>query len=144
MLIPNSTTFEVLLNYFTFFGWLGYGVSISSILWLRYKRPDAARPYKVTTPGKHIIFPSNDHCRSKTKTKRDFARFPALILKPGFHMSGKSQTIGDFVVSRLSQTFPTQGDNGRHLPRRVFISRECLGHGREMTKSPMVWDFPDK
>ncbi|KAL9965495.1 hypothetical protein ACROYT_G029301 [Oculina patagonica] len=47
MLIPDSTTFEVLLNYFTFFGWLGYGVSISSILWLRYKRPDAHRPYKV-------------------------------------------------------------------------------------------------
>ncbi|XP_078381316.1 b(0,+)-type amino acid transporter 1-like isoform X3 [Oculina patagonica] len=47
MLIPDSTTFEVLLNYFTFFGWLGYGVSISSILWFRYKRPDAHRPYKV-------------------------------------------------------------------------------------------------
>lgn len=47
MLIPDSTTFEVLLNYFTFFGWLGYGASISSILWLRYKRPNAVRPYKV-------------------------------------------------------------------------------------------------
>ena len=42
-------------------------------------------------------------------------------------MSGKSQIIGDFVISRPSQTFPPQGDNGRHLPRRVFIlSRECL------------------
>ena len=28
-------------------------------------------------------------------------------LKPGFHMSGKSQTIGDFAVSRLSQILPT-------------------------------------
>ena len=28
-------------------------------------------------------------------------------LKPGFHMSGKSQTIGNFTVSRLSQILPT-------------------------------------
>ena len=28
-------------------------------------------------------------------------------LKPSFHTSGKSQTIGDFTVSRPSQTFPT-------------------------------------
>ena len=28
-------------------------------------------------------------------------------LKPSFHMSGKSQTIGDSTVSRPSQTFPT-------------------------------------
>ena len=27
--------------------------------------------------------------------------------KPGFHMSGKSQTIGDFTVSRMSQILPT-------------------------------------
>ena len=29
------------------------------------------------------------------------------LLKPSFHMSGKSQTIGDFTVSRPSQTFST-------------------------------------
>ena len=56
-------------------------------------------------------------------------------------MSGKSQTIGDFVISRPSQTFPTQGDNGRHLPRRVFVSWECLGPSGN-SKTPMVWDFP--
>ena len=48
------------------------------------------------------------------------------FLKPDFHMSGKSQTIGDFVISLSSQTFPIQGDNGRQLRRRVFISRECF------------------
>ena len=31
----------------------------------------------------------------------------AISIKPGFHMSGKSQTIGDFAVSRLSQILPT-------------------------------------
>ena len=30
-----------------------------------------------------------------------------VAVKPGFHMSGKSQTIGDFTVSRLSQIMPT-------------------------------------
>ena len=65
-------------------------------------------------------------------------------LKPGFHMSGKSQTIAfvDFVISRPSQTSPTQGDNGRHLPRRVFISRECLRRSGNNKMIPMVLDFP--
>ena len=31
----------------------------------------------------------------------------AFPVKPGFHMSGKSQTIGDFTVSRPSQILPT-------------------------------------
>ena len=30
-----------------------------------------------------------------------------IYMKPGFHMSGKSPTIGDFTVSRLSQILPT-------------------------------------
>jgi len=47
MLIPDSTSFESLLNYFSFFGWLCYGTTISSLLWFRYKRPNDRRPYKV-------------------------------------------------------------------------------------------------
>ena len=31
----------------------------------------------------------------------------SLLLKPGFHISGKSQTTVDFAVFRTSQTFPT-------------------------------------
>ncbi|KAJ7333129.1 b(0,+)-type amino acid transporter 1 [Desmophyllum pertusum] len=50
MLIPETSSFESLLNYFGFFTWFGYLLSISSILWLRYKRPDATRPYKVWLP----------------------------------------------------------------------------------------------
>ena len=49
------------------------------------------------------------------------------LMKPGFHLSGKSQTIGDYVISRPSKTFPTPGNSERHLPRRIFISRQCLG-----------------
>ena len=30
-----------------------------------------------------------------------------LLLKPGFHLLGKSQIIGDLTVSRLSQILPT-------------------------------------
>ena len=50
MLIPDSTSFESLLNYFSFFGWLSYGLTISSVIWFRYKRPNDRRPYKVGTP----------------------------------------------------------------------------------------------
>ena len=50
MLIPDSTSFESLLNYFSFFGWLSYGLTISSVIWFRYKRPNDRRPYKVRTP----------------------------------------------------------------------------------------------
>ena len=31
----------------------------------------------------------------------------SCFLKPGFHMSGKSQTVWDFTVSRASQILPT-------------------------------------
>ena len=34
-------------------------------------------------------------------------RWKNVSLKPSFHMSGKSQTIGDFTASRLSQILPT-------------------------------------
>jgi len=50
MLIPETSSFEVLLNYFGFFTWLSYLLSISGILWMRYKRPEAVRPYKVWLP----------------------------------------------------------------------------------------------
>ena len=35
-----------------------------------------------------------------------WVNFSAELLKPGFHMSGKPPTIGDFTVSRLSQILP--------------------------------------
>ena len=63
-------------------------------------------------------------------------------------MSGKSQAIGDFVIPRPSQTYPTLGrqfrNHQRHLPRRVFnfISRECLGRSGN-DKIPDGLGFPD-
>ena len=48
-----------------------------------------------------------------------------LIKKPGFHMSGKSQTIGDFTVSRLSQSgngirFSKSRDFAHYQPSKKF------------------------
>ena len=55
----------------------------------------------------------------------NFKRLPTLAnaswLQPGFHMLGKSQTIGDFTVSRLSQIFPTNENSKSQI-------------------SPIVWD----
>lgn len=55
MLIPESSSFEMLLNYFGFFDSLLCVSSCFSILWLRYKRPEAVRPYKVTVMKQRIL-----------------------------------------------------------------------------------------
>ena len=47
--------------------------------------------------------------------------------KPGFHMSGKSQTIADFVISRPFQTFPSYENTTRLMSPIVSLSRKCLG-----------------
>lgn len=47
MLIPESSTFEELVNYFSFASWFFYGATFAALLWLRYKKPDLKRPYKV-------------------------------------------------------------------------------------------------
>ena len=51
MLTPNSSNFETLINYFNFAAWIFYGTTISTVLWLRYKRPEWKRPYKVRMQG---------------------------------------------------------------------------------------------
>eukprot|EP00794_Sanderia_malayensis_P018967 gene18967-20873_t len=47
MLIPNSSNFETLINYFSFAAWTFYGATIAALLWLRFSKPDLERPYKV-------------------------------------------------------------------------------------------------
>ncbi|XP_031568721.1 b(0,+)-type amino acid transporter 1-like [Actinia tenebrosa] len=47
VLIPDSTTFELLLNYFTFLAWFYYLMCFAGILWLRFRRKNMKRPYKV-------------------------------------------------------------------------------------------------
>ena len=47
MLIPESSSFEKLVEYFSFAAWTFYGATIAALLWMRYKRPHVKRPYKV-------------------------------------------------------------------------------------------------
>eukprot|EP00111_Clytia_hemisphaerica_P021985 TCONS_00064646-protein len=47
MILPESSNFGTLITYFNFVAWVTYGVTFGSLLWLRYKRPDLKRPYKV-------------------------------------------------------------------------------------------------
>lgn len=47
MLLPDSSSFETLINYFSFAAWVFYGVTVSALIWLRYKKPQAERPYRV-------------------------------------------------------------------------------------------------
>ncbi|KAK3701451.1 hypothetical protein QZH41_004060 [Actinostola sp. cb2023] len=46
MLLPDSSSFETLINYFSFAAWIFYGSTVAALLWLRYTKPDMKRPYK--------------------------------------------------------------------------------------------------
>ncbi|XP_047126057.1 b(0,+)-type amino acid transporter 1 [Hydra vulgaris] len=46
-MIPESTNFTTLMTYFNFVSWIFYSLAIVALLWLRYKKPDAKRPFKV-------------------------------------------------------------------------------------------------
>ena len=47
MILPESSNFGTLINYFNFVAWVSYGATFSALIWLRYKRPELERPYKV-------------------------------------------------------------------------------------------------
>ena len=49
MVLAWSGTFEQLLTYVVFVGWIFYGLGAAAVIVLRFKRPDAERPFKV--PG---------------------------------------------------------------------------------------------
>ena len=57
MIIPDTTTFEKLLNYFSFVAWMFYGVTMFSVIWLRIRKPNLNRPFKVSdTPSNiHLV-----------------------------------------------------------------------------------------
>ena len=67
MLIPDASSFSSLVDFFSFAAWLFYGGTFASLLWLRYKKPNLNRPYKVS-------------CLSKcTKNTMQFVNAPQVI-----------------------------------------------------------------
>lgn len=40
-----------LLNFLSFARWLFIGIAVAGLIYLRYKRPDMHRPFKVTSAG---------------------------------------------------------------------------------------------
>ena len=49
MVLALTGTFEQLLTYVVFVGWIFYALGAAAVIALRIKRPDAERPFKV--PG---------------------------------------------------------------------------------------------
>ncbi|HJU73614.1 MAG TPA: amino acid permease [Gemmatimonadaceae bacterium] len=49
MVLAATGTFEQLLTYVVFIGWIFYGLGAIAVIILRHKRPDAPRPFRV--PG---------------------------------------------------------------------------------------------
>ena len=47
MLIPEAASFSTLIGFFSFAAWLFYGSTFTALLWLRWKKPEMHRPFKV-------------------------------------------------------------------------------------------------
>lgn len=47
MLLPDSSNFITLVNYFNFAAWTFYGATMAALIWLRIRQPERKRPYKV-------------------------------------------------------------------------------------------------
>jgi len=47
MIIPDSSTFSTLIDFFTFASWIFYGLSFFSVVVLRFRHPNWKRPYRV-------------------------------------------------------------------------------------------------
>jgi len=56
MLIPESSNFISLVNYFNFAAWTFYGATMAALLWLRIRQPERKRPYKVFILLPIIVF----------------------------------------------------------------------------------------
>ena len=54
----------------------------------------------------HLHLPFTNQYLSTPPPPGDFRGPLEAVVKASFHMSEKSQTVGDFTVSRLSQTLP--------------------------------------
>ena len=56
MLIPESSNFETLINYFSFAAWTFYGITTLGLIWSRYRYPKWERPYKVFIGIPMLVF----------------------------------------------------------------------------------------
>ena len=56
MLIPESSNFETIINYFNFAAWIFFGATFAALLWLRFKKPNLDRPYKVNFEKSLLIW----------------------------------------------------------------------------------------
>lgn len=86
MLLPNSSSFETLINYFSFAAWVFYGCTVSALLWLRYKKPEMKRPYKVS----HHLIDSTQFSTeqlSQEETGRDSSENEANSIRKNFGSS---------------------------------------------------------
>ena len=66
-----------------------------------------------------------------------------MLLKPGFHMSGIFQTIGNLAVSRLSQILPTNENSKSVISPIVWMDGDKSGESGAFQFSPRVPDFCD-
>ena len=61
MLIPDSSNFSSLVDFFTFASWIFYGMTFFSVIVLRFRKPNWKRPYRVGSYwSRDFLTDSND------------------------------------------------------------------------------------
>ena len=54
LLIPDRSTIQSLISLYSTAEWLTYTMTVSGLLWTRYKRPELHRPFRVSGTGCNI------------------------------------------------------------------------------------------
>ena len=97
MLVPESSGFSTLIDYFTFASWVFYGATITGLLFMRFSKPHAERPFKVSK-----FFPVGKLISILRVPLRRHRRFPGKITRQyGFlHPPSIRVRIGKRSVNR--------------------------------------------
>jgi len=105
MLLPNSSNFSTLVNYFGFATWTFHGATFVALLWLRYKKPDMKRPFKVflgipivTILGTAyvVVAPFYDY-----PLESSYALFFVLLGIPIYFIFIKYKLLPEYLVNKI-------------------------------------------
>lgn len=122
MLIPESSSFSVLIDYFTFASWVFYGATISGLLTMRFTKADVYRPFKVYLhfglkstlvlhfSTKHILFvgvhifpDSHCTCCHILDCCTIFSKPVTIVLLSSFHCCWYSHLFHLYILPALSK-----------------------------------------
>ncbi|XP_047127282.1 b(0,+)-type amino acid transporter 1 [Hydra vulgaris] len=142
MLIPESSNFENLLKYISFINAALVGLTMSALLWLRYKRPDIERPFKVFLGLPILVLLSSAYFTVapffEHPLKSTYCLIAILVTIPIYYIFIKYKKIPKFVsncfgsfasmLEKLNMGYPTE-----ELKEKIYFKRSAK---EEMNMQP--------